>query len=87
MDIMNGKDMARMMSKHLNSMSNKPDEFIEEMGNDHRTLQQSFTRLCVAWIEHLAKQKQSDLRNDASVKFAKKVVSLTTEEDRWMPFI
>ncbi len=44
-------------------------EFIEQMSRDHPTLQQGFTRLCVAWFRTLAEQ-QGDERNTASIKLA-----------------
>jgi len=42
------------------------------MENQHRTLQQGFTRLCVAWLKRLAEPDYHyDDRNKASVRLAR----------------
>ena len=52
-----GKEMAGEMTDFVNTFSTEPrTEFIQAMANEHRTLQQSFTRLCLDWIEHCATQ-------------------------------
>ena len=57
--------------------------FGEKMGREHRTLQQCFTNLCVAWIRHLASVDQGgygyDLRNEDSVMLAKKLAPVIEE--------
>lgn len=57
------------------SRTSHVEEFVARMANCHRTLQQAFTGVCVAWLKHLAslKENQYDLRNEAAVKFAKAV--------------
>ena len=51
------------------------------MSREHRTLQQVMTGLMLSWFEHLAslsdKPGHYDLRNEASVKVAKKVMEAT----------
>ena len=65
-----------------------PDEFAIEMGYQHRTHQQLFTGLCIAWLEQLDKMgDRSDARNEASVKFAQKVMAATSPNDRILPYI
>lgn len=54
--------------------------------NAHRTNQQCIMRFCMAFIEEMAAQS-FDLRNQASVEVARKVVAATTERDRIMPYI
>jgi len=65
-----GKKLAREMSDLMNSSSGAGAEgFIEEMNKDHRTLQQSFTRFCLQWLENVAERQgpqNVDLRNKAS---------------------
>jgi len=63
------------------------DFFVREMGREHRTLQQGFTRLCRAWFLHLAtlKEFQYDLRNEASVELARKIMGIL--EDNPLPLI
>ena len=55
--------------------------FVTEMAGRHRTIQQCMTKLCIAWIEHLATldSHQYDLRNAASVSFAK----IVTDTPQW----
>lgn len=54
--------------------------------NAHRTNQQCVMRFCMAFIEEMAEQRH-DLRNQASVEVARKIVAATTERDRIMPYI
>lgn len=65
-------------------------QFVEEMGQQHWTLQQSFTRLCFMWIDHLAEKEQLgqyDLRNEASCKMAKKIVDEFGPLARTLPWV
>jgi hypothetical protein len=79
------KDFVDQFSSFVNDMGRPEKEAIELMGREHRTLQQNMTRFCVRWLEHLAKQTEYDLRNEASVQLAKKFVDEI--EDRHLPFI
>ena len=53
--------------------------FCDQMGREHRTLQQQFTGLCICWFRHLAKQENFDLRNQASVELAKLLAPVIEE--------
>jgi hypothetical protein len=65
-----------------------PEDFAKAMGWQHRTHQQLFTGLCIAWLEQLDKMgDRSDARNEASVKFAQKVMAATSPNDRILPYI
>lgn len=59
----------------INDMGFEPEPFVNEMKKAHRTLQQSFTVLCLAWLNHLAELKnhEFDLRNEWSVDIAKQL--------------
>lgn len=48
----------------------------EYMAREHRTLQQTFTKLCVDWLKQLAVMEYYDDRNEASVEFAKSLMSM-----------
>lgn len=80
-----------VITKTLNIMSDsdRVKFFIEAMGNEHRTLQQGFTRLVVEWLKHLASLKygQYDLRNEASVLLAKKLIGSQDKFDLHLPTI
>lgn len=54
---------------------------VEHMTREHRTLQQTFTRVCVRWLIALSKQEHFDDRNAASVKLAKDFMSIPEVKD------
>lgn len=72
---MTAQEVANGMSGFLNNMCHSKNEFIKVMGNDHRTLQQEFTKLCFKWIEHCASENYCyDGRNEDSHRACKKIV-------------
>lgn len=76
------KDLAEHITRYVNTFSDNLPKFIEAMGHEHRTLQQNFTRLCFEWLKHLASLPENwyDLRNEASVKMARKIVEKFGDE-------
>ena len=69
-----GIEAAKKISNMVNySGGHGTDGFIQEMSNDHRTLQQSFTRLCLQWLEYIASTDRVDGRNESSKKIAKQL--------------
>ena len=64
------------------------EEMIKGMGNDHRTLQQSFTRMCLEWLERTSQLEgnQIDPRNQASQQTAERLmkgfVKVIAEENK-----
>lgn len=86
----NAETAVKAMSNYVNNFGCKPMEFATLMGREHRTLQQTFTGICVAWLEHLARceaQGYYDLRNEASVKLGKRFVNAIEEVDRYLPMV
>jgi succinate dehydrogenase/fumarate reductase-like Fe-S protein len=90
------KEMAVEMTDFVNTFSNEPrKEFIQAMSNEHRTLQQSFTRLCLEWIEYCASQDyRTDGRNESSHSTCKAIVEAYKEKQNtlsplstYLPFI
>jgi len=81
------EETVRIMTDFVNNNSCSNNEFAELMGREHRTLQQNFTKLCIAWFVHLSKVKEGwyDLRNEASVKLGKEFVKKI--ENLYLPFI
>lgn len=68
-------EIAENITDYVNTFSRR-DEFNVAMSNQHRTLQQSFTRLCLKWLEHISKDEyQTDLRNQASKEIAQKIIA------------
>lgn len=78
------------VSDMLNNFSFSPDEFVEEFNREHRTIQQNFTRLCLAWIKHCASDDyRHDERNRASHVKCKEIVETMSKDPAWdfLPFI
>lgn len=78
------------VSDMVNSMNFSPEEFCERMKREHRTLQQSFTRLCIAWIKTCASDDYAtDDRNIASHVKCKAIVDRVKSDPAWdfLPFI
>ncbi len=66
------KELVKNITKFVNSYSVEEEEFIKEMETQHRTLQQSFTRLCFKWIEHCASDEyRHDKRNEQTHETSK----------------
>lgn len=76
------------VSRFLNGRN--ASDLIQAIARDHRTLQQAFTGVCVAWFNHLAAltEGQYDLRNAASVDLARAVTKTTEwEEKSRLPYV
>lgn len=74
--------------KILNSLSDEyTEEFVHQMTTEHRTLQQNFTKLVVRWLQVLVDTERFDLRNEASIKLAKKLLEGKTEYDLALPLV
>ena len=67
------KDIVEEISNYVNSYSSDYKEFAKLMSYEHRTLQQNFTKLCIAWLRELSETESYDLRNEASIEFAKSI--------------
>ncbi len=66
---------VQQMTDYVNNFSVNETEFIVAMSHEHRTLQQSFTRLVFKWLEYCATDDyRHDLRNEATHRISKEVV-------------
>ena len=87
------KETVTTVTDYLNSFSDKGPDFIKEMSMEHRTLQQSFTKLCCQWLEHCASDEyRTDGRNELSKKVAKDMVegfekSVLGKPSEWLRMI
>ena len=71
------KNMVSEMTDYVNTFGDVHTEFVKSMEMEHRTLQQSFTRLCLKWIEHVASEEyRYDLRNEQSHQTCKLMMDL-----------
>ena len=66
-------DIVKEVINYVNNGNSSYEEFARLMSYEHRTLQQQFTKLCIAWLKELSETENYDLRNEASVKFAKSI--------------
>lgn len=74
------KEAATIMSDFVNSFSNPEDDFCKEMSFQHRTLQQSFTKLALRWLETVASPNyMTDGRNMDSQEVARKLIDNSPE--------
>lgn len=72
--IMDNQQIIQLFES-LNVIGKNNKEFIETASCQHRTLQQSFTKLCMEWLEHCASDEYKfDLRNEASHEIAKQMI-------------
>ena len=76
----------KQVEKMVNDFGFQDEELAKSMANDHPTLQQSFMRMVVQFIEKMADKTYYDDRNKASVQLAKKLKPII-EENRGLPCI
>lgn len=86
---MENTKVAAVVTDMLNSYSTKErDQFLQDMQREHRTLQQSFTKLCMMWLEICAGDTyRHDLRNEASHEVSKELIDTWKESksnDRYL---
>ena len=75
------EQVVRVLSDFVNSYTISENEFIGEMSAEHRTIQQSFTKLCLRWIEHCSDVNyRYDGRNKASHEISKRLIEAFTKE-------
>jgi hypothetical protein len=83
-------EAAKAMSDFVNNMGLDEDAFVEAMGREHRTLQQSFTGLCFAWIRHCAEKHEAGLydgRNEAACRTSAEIVEKVEQVQVGLPMI
>lgn len=82
-----GEHAAKIMADYVNSFSHDGREFVEAMSRQHRTLQQSFTGVMLAWLKHLSELEEPyfDDRNKASVEIAKRLLDRSKADPDFDP--
>lgn len=75
------QQLVNRMTDHVNTF-NVRKEFVDLMANEHRTLQQSFTRLCLQWLERAASEEYKfDLRNQKTHEVSRELVERFKKEN------
>ena len=78
-----GKNVTQITSM-LNSFNFDQKAFNNAMSYEHKTLQQSFTRLCVKWIQYCASDeygKNVDGRNENSHQLCREIMAACEEKN------
>lgn len=78
---------AQTVSDLVNNFNFSPVKVALRLGSEHRTLQQNIMRFCVAFIEMMASKeigRDTDARNEDSVRLAKKLLANIDERDRYL---
>jgi hypothetical protein len=72
------ENLVTEMTDFVNTFNRERNqEFCKTMSREHRTLQQSFTRLCLEWMEYVASDDfRTDPRNMDSHKTCKLLMEL-----------
>lgn len=82
-EISRAEEAKTAMSRFVNSYGVDSQEFIDLMSREHRTLQQSFTRLCLKWIEKVGSEEyRTDARNEASKEVCHKMLQAFREHSK-----
>ena len=69
------KEAVTAATRFVNGNHHRDEEFYKLMSNQHRTLQQNFTRLCLKWLEFVASDEyRTDGRNEDSKKVANEML-------------
>lgn len=82
------KQNAEKVAVMLNVFGFDNDGFCDAMCRQHRTLQQNFTRLCIAWLATCASDDyRYDGRNEASHEVAKALINSQDADFLGLPFV
>ena len=82
------KHNAEQVAEMLNVFGFDNDGFCDAMCRQHRTLQQNFTRLCIAWLATCASDDyRYDGRNEASHEVAKALINSQDADFLGLPFV
>ena len=82
------KQNAEQVAEMVNVFGFDNDGFCDAMCRQHRTLQQNFTRLCIAWLATCASDDyRYDGRNEASHEVAKALINSQDADFLGLPFV
>lgn len=80
---------SKLLSDMVNSFSFNPAKTADELLDKHRTLQQSFMKLCLEYIKAQAKvnPQRCDARNERTLELSRRIVEAIGEDELYVPFI
>ena len=74
--------LADDITNGINTFTFDMEKFVQAMATEHKTLQQKFTGLCLAWIETVGNEHYPiDGRNSHSHYICKDIVKFMKEHD------
>ena len=82
--------LAEQVGISINCFNFDNEKFVAKMDREHRTLQQQFTSMCLAWIEHVGSPDYNyDGRNEHSHAQCEKIIKFMKENNIFsrMPMI
>ena len=92
-DTADAKFVVKVLADYVNRFDHDHKEFAEELSRQHRTLQQGATRLFMDWMKSVYDKdidstgQSHDLRNEATVKLARKMFDTLEANDFYLPCI
>lgn len=87
-DVAAGQEMAEQLAQFVNTFNTvRMEACAQAMVHQHRTLQQSMTRMFLRFMELQAQEDDYDLRNQASIRLARKIVKLVEDEQACLPMV
>ena len=80
---------SKLLADMVNSFSFNPAKTADELLDKHRTLQQSFMKLCLEYIKAQAKvdPQRCDARNERTLELSRRIVEAIGLEELYVPFI
>ncbi len=74
--------MSEQIGKNINCFNFDNQKFVENFSREHRTLQQQFTSLCLAWINNVGSPEYMfDDRNEFSHQQCEKINKFMKENE------
>ena len=92
-DTADAEFVVKVLTDFVNRSDQDHKEFAEELGRQHRTLQQGATRLFMDWMKSVYDKdiestgQSYDLRNQATVILARKMFNMLDESDFYLPHV
>ena len=78
-------EAADEVSNFINIIGFENKKFVAKLATEHRTLQQTFTGICLNWLAHLSQlsEYEYDALNEYSVRVAKKIAKALEDDDQF----